>query len=184
MTECDNRQTPLATRGHVPRAENAWLLKFWLLPWTGLPAGYHAFPVDYVSTESLRPNNRQGREPPSSQAPAPARALRRRSSRNSPLTQSQLFHAVAGATGESVAAIEQRGFGLVASHPGDLEPGDLRFVLDCPFCGHLVAHPGTVPGGALALAECLRCDVYFDFAEKEVYAVEVDDRGQVMSPVA
>ena len=59
-----------------------------------------------------------------------------------------------------------------ASNPRDLEPEDLRLVVDCPFCGRPVPYPGLVRDGSPALAECAdpRCDVYFDFAIAEVYA--------------
>ena len=43
-------------------------------------------------------------------------------------------------------------------------------MLDCPFCGRPVAYPGRGKAGEPALAECPRCDVYFDFADAEVYA--------------
>jgi hypothetical protein len=59
------------------------------------------------------------------------------------------------------------GFSLVPCH---LEPEDLELSVACPFCGQGVAYPGTTHDGATALAECLRCDVYFDFASDEVYA--------------
>ena len=100
------------------------------------------------------------------------------------MTHAQLVLDVAGATGESAVTIKRRGFGLMATHSADLEPENLCLVLDCPFCGHPVAYPGAVSDGAQALAECLLCDVYFDFALEEVYATESEDRGQVMSRVA
>ena len=60
------------------------------------------------------------------------------------------------------------------ARPGrpDLEPEDLRLVVDCPFCGRAVPYPGRAGDGSPALAECLdpRCDVYFDFDPAEVYA--------------
>lgn len=100
------------------------------------------------------------------------------------MTQSQLECAVAGATGESVTTVHRHGFSLLASRPADLEPEDLRLVLDCPFCGVPVAYPGTTRDGSLALAECDSCDVYFDFAVKEVYAVGAADRCETMSGAA
>jgi hypothetical protein len=84
------------------------------------------------------------------------------------MTQAQLDGAIADATGESLAIVHRFGFSL----PGALEPEDLRLVLDCPFCRRPVAFPGRVRGGALAQAECLDCDVYFEPREHEVYVAD------------
>lgn len=100
------------------------------------------------------------------------------------MTQSQLDCAVAGATGESVSTVHRLGFGLLAPDPYYLEPEDLCLVLDCPFCGHPVAYPGGNPGGEQALAECVPCDVYFDFTIDEVYAADVNGCERVMNLVA
>jgi hypothetical protein len=87
------------------------------------------------------------------------------------LTQAQLDCAVAGATGESVATIHRLGFGLLpAGRDPEPDPEDLRLVLDCPFCGRPVPYPGRASCGTPALAECDRCDVYFDYEPNEVYA--------------
>jgi hypothetical protein len=87
------------------------------------------------------------------------------------LTQAQLDCAVAGITGESLATVHRLGFGLHVPRPQVRDPGNLRLVLDCPFCGHALPYPGRDPSDAQALAECLRCDVEFDFAAHEVYAI-------------
>ena len=85
------------------------------------------------------------------------------------MTQPLLERAVADALGEPLATVRRLGFGLTTlDRPA--EPDDPRLVLDCPFCGRAVPYPGRARDGSLALAECLRCDVYFDFAEVEVYA--------------
>lgn len=89
------------------------------------------------------------------------------------MTQSQLNHAVAATTGESLHTIEHLGFGLLAPRVRDLEPEDLCLVLDCPFCRQPVAYPGAAQSGAPALAECDHCDVFFDFDPDEVYAAGV-----------
>jgi hypothetical protein len=84
------------------------------------------------------------------------------------MTQTQLDGAIADVTGESPAIVHHFGFSL----PRTLEPEDLCLVLDCPFCRRPVPFPGRVKGGALAQAECLDCDVYFEPREHEVYAAE------------
>ncbi len=86
------------------------------------------------------------------------------------MTQLQLDCAVAHSTGESLRTIRHLGFGLHVRTDADLEPEDLRLVLDCPFCGRPVAYPGRGPDVSPALAECDHCDVEFDFSESEVYA--------------
>ena len=87
------------------------------------------------------------------------------------MTQAQLERSVAARTGESPRTIHRLGFGLQPRTPRDLEPEDLRLVVDCPFCGRAVPYPGLVGNGKPALAECAdpRCDVYFDFAIRDVY---------------
>ena len=88
------------------------------------------------------------------------------------MTQLQLDRAVAAATGESVRAIHCYRFSIAAN---DLEPEDLRLVVACPFCGRPAAYPGRTRDGALALAECDRCDVYFDFDANEVHVARTLD---------
>jgi hypothetical protein len=92
------------------------------------------------------------------------------------MTQAQLDRSIAVLTGESPRTIHRLGFGLQAVRPGDLEPEDLRLVVDCPFCGRPVPYPGTVRDGSPTLAECAdpRCDVYFDFDPSEVYAAATE----------
>jgi hypothetical protein len=77
--------------------------------------------------------------------------------------------AVADATGEPLSTIRRLGF-EPAARPH--EPGEIALVLDCPFCGRPVAYPGRGRGGEPAMAECGRCDVYFDFPDDEVYVAE------------
>jgi hypothetical protein len=83
------------------------------------------------------------------------------------MTQAQLEDAVAAATGEPAYLIRGMGFSLV---PCVLEPEDLDLCVACPFCGQGVTYPGSTYDGSTALAECLRCDVYFDVSCDEVYA--------------
>lgn len=88
------------------------------------------------------------------------------------MTQAQLDRSVAGRTGESLGTVHRLGFGLTAL---ELEPEDLRLMIDCPFCGTAVSYPGRAGDGSPALAECAGplCDVYFDFDPGEVYAAGV-----------
>jgi hypothetical protein len=92
------------------------------------------------------------------------------------MTQAQLDRSIAYRTGESPRTIHRLGFGLHPARPGDLEPEDLRLVIDCPFCGHAIPYPGPARDGSATLAECAdpRCDVYFDFDPAEVYAAATD----------
>ena len=97
------------------------------------------------------------------------------------MTRAQLHRTVADRTGESPRTIRSLGFHLQHGPPGDLEPEDLRLVIDCPFCGRAVPYPGRVRDGSPALAECLapRCDVYFDFDPGEVYAAQIVGVGMI-----
>jgi hypothetical protein len=92
------------------------------------------------------------------------------------LTQSQLESAVAAVTGESVRTVHQLGFGIITPRGRDLEPEDLRLVVDCPFCRHPVPSPVWAGDGSLTLAECVDCDVYFDATTDEIYAAPARDR--------
>jgi hypothetical protein len=75
--------------------------------------------------------------------------------------------AVAIATGEPLSTIRRLGFEPDSSRRDD--PAEIALVLDCPFCGRPVAYPGRGRCGEPAMAECGRCDVYFDFPDDEVY---------------
>ena len=87
------------------------------------------------------------------------------------MTRIQLNEHIARITGEPVATILRLGFSLMPS-PDELEPEDLRLVLDCPFCGRPVPYAGLARDGSEALAECDRCDVYFGFDPEEIYVLE------------
>jgi hypothetical protein len=85
-----------------------------------------------------------------------------------PMTRTLIERAVASALGEDIATVRRLGFGpATLDDRGDA--GDVRLVLDCPFCGRPVGYPGRGRDGAAALAECLPCDVYFDFEDDDVY---------------
>ena len=87
------------------------------------------------------------------------------------MTQKQLNCQVARITGEPLLNLCYLGFNLVARNADDLEPEDIKLVLDCPFCRHPVPYPGHAADGSETLAECGRCDVYFDFQAGEVYTI-------------
>ncbi len=78
--------------------------------------------------------------------------------------------AVAAATGEPLSTIRRLGFGPAALQAPDT--AGIALVLDCPFCGRPAAYPGRSKSGEPAMAECERCDVYFDFADDEVYVTQ------------
>lgn len=86
------------------------------------------------------------------------------------MTQAQLEHAVATTTGESLITVRNLGFRLHRPRWNASEPRDLCLALDCPFCDRPVPYPGRACDGAPAMAECARCDVFFDFEVDEVYA--------------
>jgi hypothetical protein len=88
------------------------------------------------------------------------------------VTQAQLDHAVAVATGETVRAVRNWGFSLVhRSEAPDLD--DLSLVINCPFCGAVVPYPGLIGDDSPALAACPACDVEFEFVPHEVYAADM-----------
>jgi hypothetical protein len=85
------------------------------------------------------------------------------------MTQAQLYRAIATTTGESIVTVKNLGFSLLSPRRDVAEP-DVQLALDCPFCNRPVPYPGSTRDGALPMAECARCDVYFDFQPDEVYA--------------
>jgi hypothetical protein len=96
------------------------------------------------------------------------------------MTSSELNHQVARITGEPLSLIVAFGFNLVSQQVEDDEPDDIKLVLDCPFCGRLVAYPGPSTDGSEALAECDRCDVYFGFDPNEVYPLPANQSIRLM----
>jgi len=91
------------------------------------------------------------------------------------MTQIQLDYQIARITGEPTSTVNRLGFSVIAEEPDDLEPEDFELGLDCPFCGHPVPFPGLAGDGSDTLAECDRCDVYFEFDPVEVYSVGRDE---------
>jgi hypothetical protein len=90
------------------------------------------------------------------------------------MTRTQLNHQVAKITGEPIENITALGFSLLRPGGESMEPEDIRLVLECPFCGRPVPYPGSAPGGSEPMAECERCDVYFDFLPQEVRDIPVE----------
>jgi hypothetical protein len=86
------------------------------------------------------------------------------------MTRTQLNHQVARITGEPIDYITVLGFSLLRPGGESMEPEDIQLVLECPFCGRPVPYPGSAAADFEPMAECERCDVYFDFDSFEVYA--------------
>jgi hypothetical protein len=93
------------------------------------------------------------------------------------MTQGQLKCQIARITGEQLLSLRFLGFNLAARHNDDLEPEDIRLVLDCPFCRQPVPYPGPAADGSQAMGECDRCDIYFDFDPGEVYTIAAGEAG-------
>lgn len=91
------------------------------------------------------------------------------------MCNAQLNRQVARLTGEPLHAIRRIGFSMAATSPDRHEPEDVVLVLDCPFCRRPVPYPGLTGDGSATMAECDRCDVYFDFDPAEVYPLPTDD---------
>jgi hypothetical protein len=90
------------------------------------------------------------------------------------MTQSQLDHSIAALTGEPIRLVRLLGFSVLSDESEALEPEDFRLVLNCPFCGHPVLYPDQAGDGSATLAECDRCDVYFDYEIDEVYPLATE----------
>jgi hypothetical protein len=86
------------------------------------------------------------------------------------VTQRQLDRAVAASTGETLRTVHSLGFSLETRDHDGAGTDRLRLHVDCAFCGRPADYPGLARDGAQALAECDRCDIYFDFDPHEVYA--------------
>ncbi|WP_406696360.1 hypothetical protein V5E97_35745 [Singulisphaera sp. Ch08] len=86
------------------------------------------------------------------------------------MTQFQLDSAVADATGESLDLVQDLGFSLVAHDCDGLEPEDVVLAVVCPSCRRAVSYPGPTRDGALPLAECVPCDLYFAITFAEIFS--------------
>ena len=85
------------------------------------------------------------------------------------MTQAQLDHKVADATGESIVTIHRLGFSVLPEDSAGREPGPLYLVINCPHCHQPALYPGQLPDGSCPLAECPDCDTRFDFDIRDVY---------------
>ena len=85
------------------------------------------------------------------------------------MTQPQLDRTVARKTGESLRTIRNLGFGIEPGPPQDMEPEDLHLAVACPSCGR----PCDLPPGSPAMAECVPCDIYFDYRPDAVFVAAV-----------
>jgi hypothetical protein len=93
------------------------------------------------------------------------------------MTRAQLNSRIAARTGESLAVIRHLGFQLEPQHDEEPVTDDLRLVVHCPFCRRQVPYPGRSGDGANALAECVACDVYFEFEDRDVFPASVGTAG-------
>jgi hypothetical protein len=84
------------------------------------------------------------------------------------MTRTQLNHCIATRTGESLAVIRHLGFQLQPGPRDEPVTDDICLVVHCPFCRGPVPYPGRSRDGSTALAECVACDVYFEFADRDV----------------
>ncbi len=85
------------------------------------------------------------------------------------MTQAQLDHEVAGATGGPIRTVTCMGFSVVPDNPADHEPEPLYLVIDCPHCHEAAHYPGQLPDGSYRMAECPGCDALFGFDIQDVY---------------
>src|SRR5438067_935787 len=90
------------------------------------------------------------------------------------MTQLQLDRSIAALTGEPIRLVRQLGFSVLSAESEALEPEDFVLVLNCPFCGHPAPYPDQAGDGSANLAECDRCDVYFDYEIDEVYPLATE----------
>ena len=85
------------------------------------------------------------------------------------MTQAQLDHEVADATGESIVTIHRLGFSVLPEDPAGREPDPLYLVIDCPQCHEPALYPGQLPDGSCPPATCPGCDAPFGFDVRDVY---------------
>ncbi len=85
------------------------------------------------------------------------------------MTRNQVSHLIAARTGESLAVIRRLGFQLKAEPRQEPSADNLCLVVHCPFCRGQVPYPGRSRDGSTVMAECDDCDVFFTFADRDVF---------------
>ena len=85
------------------------------------------------------------------------------------MTQAQLDHEVAAATGESARTLTRLGFSTPPGGHAGTDPGALYLVVDCPHCGGAALFPGQRPDGSYSMARCPGCEAVFGFDVLDVY---------------
>jgi hypothetical protein len=93
------------------------------------------------------------------------------------MTSTQLNHRIATRTGESLAVIRRLGFQLKSEPAAEPSVEDISLVVPCPFCRGHVPYPGRAGDGSNALAECVECDVYFEFGDRDVFPASARTAG-------
>jgi hypothetical protein len=85
------------------------------------------------------------------------------------MTHSQLSDCIANRTGESISVIRRLGFQLKSQPHQEPSAEDICLVVYCPSCCGQVPYPGRARDGSTALAECVACDIYFPFEDRDVF---------------
>jgi hypothetical protein len=85
------------------------------------------------------------------------------------MTRTQLNRSIAARTGEPLSVIRSLGFRLLVEPNEEPVAEEIRLVVHCPFCSGQVPYPGRAGDGSNVLAECCGCDVYFEFADRDVF---------------
>ena len=80
------------------------------------------------------------------------------------MTQAQLDHEVADATGESIVTIHRLGFSVLPDDPAGREPdAAATWSSTARIAAEPALYPGQLADGSCPLAECPGCDASFDF---------------------
>jgi hypothetical protein len=85
------------------------------------------------------------------------------------MTRTQLNTCIAARTGDSLFVIRRLGFQLKSEPREEPIAETTWLVVRCPFCRGQVPYPGRSRDGSTALAECVACDVYFEFEDRDVF---------------
>jgi hypothetical protein len=85
------------------------------------------------------------------------------------MTHSQLNDCIANRTGDTISVIRRLGFQLKSQPYQDTSAEDICLVVYCPSCRGQVPYPGRARDGSTCLAECVACDIYFPFEDRDVF---------------